>query len=170
MHTDAVISADGHYRYRLRRWWTEAPRFVRFIMLNPSIADATTDDPTIRRCVAFAQAWNYGGILVHNLYALRSTDPRVLGRHPDPWGPQNDLHLTGGADPQDAVDLTVCAWGANPMVELRRTTVAATRACEVVDLLRLNGTVPHHIGLTKAGHPRHPLYVRGDTRPAPLEP
>jgi len=152
----AAVSPDGVYRYELRRWWARG-EVVRFIMLNPSTADATVDDPTIRRCVGFARSWGYGSLVVHNLYALRATDPTALAAHPDPVGPDNDDHLRHWAPPRS---FTVCAWGAHPM--------AARRAPAVLALLRAAGFTPHHLGLTAAGAPRHPLYLPGATAPAPL--
>ena len=119
-------------------------------MLNPSTADATVDDPTIRRCRGFARAWDCNGIVVANLYALRATDPAELWRHPEPVGPLNDFHLQRLALEHETV---VCAWGANA----RRERVAQVRALF---------TGPHHrlmcLGVTKDGSPRHPLYVRAD--------
>lgn len=151
----AALSENRLYRYSLhRRWAPTSP--VRFIMLNPSTADATADDPTIRRCMGFARAWGYGGIVVHNLYALRATDPRELLAHPDPVGPDNDRYLRDA----DSAGLTVCAWGAHP--------AAARRADRVIGMLLGSGAAPHHLGLTKAGAPRHPLYLPRTAEPKRL--
>lgn len=148
----AVISACGTYRYLLTRTWDRDLPSVGFIMLNPSTADANEDDPTIRRCVGFAKSWGYGGIAVRNLYALRSTDPKALRSHPHAHGPDNYLYLEAAIND----DLLVCAWGANAdPIDSRG----------LVDALLGWGGQPHHLGLTKAGFPRHPLYLRGDTTP-----
>lgn len=134
---------DQCYRYTLTRAWTPGPR-VNFIMLNPSTADATTDDATIRRCLRYAQDWGYGGLVVTNLYAYRATDPRVLKTVADPIGPRNDAVLRAQAR---AVNMVVCAWGAG----------GGTRAQGVRRLLRSEGVMPWALRFTKAGHPSHPL-------------
>lgn len=84
---DGGAAIAGEYRYKLWRV-TGAPgtSVALFVMLNPSTADATDDDPTIRRCIRFARDWGHARLLVANLYALRATDPRALSRHPDPVG------------------------------------------------------------------------------------
>lgn len=148
----------GTYRYELSRtWdWDSTLPVVGWIMLNPSIASAEVDDPTIRRCVAFTRTWGYGGLVVRNLFALRATDPQELRRHPDPVGPDNTEHLAQAR--HDA--FTVCAWGAHPLAVVPGRALIASLTAMGVDVMCL--------GVTKAGHPRHPLYVRGDRRPMPL--
>ncbi len=149
----ATLSPDGLYRYSLGRRWAppdEEARWVTFVMLNPSTADAALDDPTIRRCRGFAQSWGAGGMHVVNLYAYRATSPAALWVVPDPVGPDNDRTLTGYAAMGWPM---VAAWGANA----RRDRVA-----EVLDLIR-DCPPLRCLGTTKAGDPRHPLYVKGDT-------
>jgi hypothetical protein len=144
----AVISECGHYRYRLTRRWSDAPGSVTWIMLNPSTADASQDDPTIRRCIAFSKRWGCGSLTVCNLYAYRATNPAELWTVPDPVGPENNNHLI-----QAGGDLFVCAWGANAKPE---------RAEAVLELI--DGLAPVMcLGTTKGGAPRHPLYVAGET-------
>jgi hypothetical protein len=121
------------------------------VMLNPSTADARRDDPTIRRCIAFARAWGYAGIDVVNLFAYRSTRPEELLRVADPIGPLNDAHILRA---HAASSLTVAAWGAE--------AVAADRARRVVGLL--GGDIAC-LGTTVAGAPRHPLYLRASAHP-----
>lgn len=149
----ATISECGTYRYELiRRWDVTLPR-VGWIMCNPSTADGEQDDPTIRRCIGFAKAWGYGAIMVRNLYALRATDPRELWRHPCPAGPDNDSYLLEAVDEP----ITVCAWGVN-----------GRRGDAVINALSDAGAALHYLELTKAGIPKHPLYLRGDLRPIPF--
>jgi hypothetical protein len=152
----AAISPDGKYRYYLDRWWEEGKGALVFVMLNPSTADHRVDDPTIKRCMAFARALGYGGIIVLNLFALRSSQPADLDRAIDPIGPQNDEYLDtvlretaveGGA--------VIVAWGTNGARE-RRDEV-------VLKLIRSHGLTPLCFGETKDGHPKHPL-ARGKHR------
>ncbi len=149
------------YRYALTREWHPAPPAV-FVMLNPSTADAFRLDPTLRRAAGFARAWGCGGLIVLNAYALRSTDPRELGRHPEPVGPYNDLVI--GTVLVGYVGPVVVGWGADPAV------TATGRAGEVLDLIRSTRVKPVCLGTTKGGHPRHPLYVAGSTIPSPYPP
>ena len=149
----AVISRDGVYRYSLTRRWCDTTPSLRWIMLNPSRADATSDDPTIRRCLGFARTWGYGGIVVHNLFGLRATNPAELTTHPDPVGRDNDTWLLATAESHLA---TVCAWGAHGHLH--------HRADIVLGLLRERGLTPMCLGRTHAGQPRHPLYIPANTR------
>lgn len=156
-HATATISANHVYRYELRRTWDPLRGAVRWIMLNPSTADARTDDRTIGRCIGFTRAWGYGAIIVHNLFALRATDPRALRSHPDPIGPDNEAHLLGYTDAM----MTVCAWGTGGALHGRGPAVAAA--------LHQGGEPLHRLGVTAAGHPLHPLYLPARARPQPWE-
>lgn len=146
----AHVSDDGLYRYNLTRMWGDASTVVTWIMLNPSTADALVDDPTIRKCVGFARRWGCGGIQVVNLFAWRATEPAELAACTDPVGPSNRAAIKYATLPPR---LVVAAWGAS----LPRYWSA--RPGNVVADLRSRGIVLHHLGLTKAGHPRHPLIL-----------
>lgn len=153
----ASISACGKYRYRLTRYWGPG-KMLPFVMLNPSTADADVDDPTIRRCMGFARRFEAGGIIVVNLFAYRATDPVELKRVADPIGPANfdalqEIAIVSGGTNSPVI----CAWG----------TSAGERGADVVAMMRREHAHLFCLGLTKGGHPRHPLYVRGD---APLLP
>lgn len=149
----AQFSVGRDYRYVLWRTWEGVRGHVMFVGINPSTADEFDDDPTIRRCCGFARRWGYGGFFMLNLFAWRATDPRRLRRNPLPIGPENDDYLRMYAE---SAGLVVAAWGAT-------AAPWAWRACVVRHLL---GDNVQCLGLTRAGWPRHPLYVRGDQ---PLE-
>lgn len=156
----ATISECGVYRYTLSRVLRvpmEKGGTVLFIMLNPSIADGSVDDPTIRRCVGFAREWGFDELLVGNLFAYRSTIPlelqvaRRAGK--DIVGPDNRRHVREMAA---HAALVVCAWGAiHPLLH--------PEARAMVTMLA--GRRPHILGLTKDGWPRHPLYSPGRIPP-----
>ena len=160
--TDAVLSGDGRYRYWLGRHWSYADPIATFIMLNPSTADASADDPTIRRCIGFARSWGMGGIVVLNLYALRATDPRELWKvtTAEAVGPDNDRHLEDWARNARLWGTPlIAAWGANAKPRRVKEVLA------LPGMHRLNA-----LGVTKAGQPRHPLYLRRDAGLLPWEP
>lgn len=157
---------DGPYRYWLERdWWTADMRdrervpgqvdLLTFVMLNPSTADGEVDDPTIRRCIGFAEREGATAMHVMNLYALRATDPAELLTHPDPVGVGND-ELLKSIPKHHTRFKTVVAWGAHKMATPERVSVLTDAAAEV-------GTDLWCLGKTKSGAPRHPLYVKGDT-------
>jgi hypothetical protein len=159
-HRDAQLSRDGLYRYRLFRGWGEGRRIV-FVMLNPSTADASFDDPTIRRCRGFAKRLVGGSMEVVNLYALRATKPEHLLHHPDPIGPENVWVI------QKAIreaDLVVAAWGAN--VE-KVAPLAVPPIKLVMNSCEGHGVDLTCLGETEAGHPRHPLYLPSDASCVP---
>lgn len=147
------------YRYVLRRGGSAEP-LALWVMLNPSTADETNDDPTIRRVIAFTARfaeragvvpWRRGFTVV-NLFARRATDPRVLTGSFDDIGPENDRAI---AEEAEKASLIVCAWGAN------KTFGRVARVLEIL------GPGPKWcLGTTKSGAPRHPLYVKADQ---PLE-
>lgn len=152
----AVISDDGLYRYRLDRWWgpeSEGMGSTRlpFVMLNPSTADADVDDPTIRRCMGFARREGFNGITVVNLGAGRATNPDDWAAMEDPEGPENLAYLVDVAETAGQI---VAAWGAHPH--------ALNQGAFVLRILRDEGIPVLCLGTTKAGAPRHPLYIKGD--------
>ena len=155
----AVLSRDHAYRWTLYRVVSEF-EIARclFIMLNPSTADADSDDPTIRRCMGYAARWGYGDLQVVNLFGLRSTDPRALLRHRDPVGERNDEYVLDAVEGTMEVDgIIVCAWGA------RGGWLG--RDAAMLRLIRSAGGVPYCLGLTRDGHPRHPLYMPASATP-----
>lgn len=164
-HATATFSLCRTYRYALtRRWDPELPTVV-WLMLNPSTADAFTLDPTVRRCIGFSRAWKAGGILVLNLFALRSTNPRALLNHTDPVGPDNDEVITGHLQAvagEGQHSRVIAAWGVHGHLHGRDKAVAG--------LVEKAGVRLECLALTKDRHPRHPLYVPADKTPVNYRP
>jgi hypothetical protein len=162
--TGATFSDCRVYRYALWRRWTDSrvvdldetdrgpdfSKMVAFIGLNPSTADETEDDPTIRRCIGFAKRWGFDGMCMLNLFALRATDPNEMKRHPDPVGPDNDECLRRGVH---LFSKTVACWGVHGSHRNRHYGILG-----LFGLAQL-----WHLGLTQAKQPKHPLYLRSDT-------
>lgn len=154
----AEISECGLYRYTLSRHWAKAdPTYALFIGLNPSTADATSDDPTLRRCMAFARDWGFGGLVLVNLFAFRATDPKDMKAAADPIGPRNDDRITTEARHAGVV---VTAWGAHGRY--------LNRDIKVMRLLTAAGVKMVCLGRTKDGSPRHPLYLPKTAERSPV--
>lgn len=161
MTSGAAFSPCRLYRYALWREWDPALPTVIFCGLNPSTADETTDDPTVRRELGYARAWGFGRYVKVNAYGLRSTDPKGLWRVEDPRGPDNFLAIKVHcfeAMTKRADGLFVAAWGNN---------IRDRDAFELRRLLRFEGITVHALKLTKSGNPQHPLYLKADLKPFP---
>ena len=156
---DAVFSPDRIYRYRLTRDGAMGGSTCLFIMLNPSTADEKVDDPTIRRCMAYAARWGHARLEVVNLFALRATNPAQLRLfRGDPVGPDNDRHIMEAV--QDA-DIVIAAWGQHGKLR--------GRAGEVRQMV-LNMRRPLYcLRRSKNGQPSHPLYLPGDLEPQVMD-
>lgn len=154
MNRKTIFSEDRRYRYTLWREWQplftrHQKEFVVFIGLNPSTADETKDDPTIRRCVGFAKKWSFDAFCMMNLFAYRARYPLVMKAQEDPVGIENDkylLQICSGAS------LVIAAWGADGNFKNRDE--------EVIKSIQ-NMKCP---GKTKDNFPRHPLFVRKDAK------
>jgi hypothetical protein len=159
MICDAIFSPDRVYRYRLSRVWRPAALMVVWLLLNPSTADESRDDPTIRRCMGYSINWGFGGCIIHNLFAYRSTYPEELVSIwcKDPIGPDNDAAIL--ADAKNCK--VICGWGNNPV-----TLGLAERPKKVTSLLA--GCDLNYLKLTSLGQPQHPLYLHHKLRPIPL--
>ncbi|HGF9504284.1 TPA: DUF1643 domain-containing protein [Acinetobacter baumannii] len=144
----AVISSCGKFRYLLSRGACLNP--LVFVMLNPSIADAYIDDPTIKRCKGFASLAGFDGIIVVNLYAYRATNPKEVFQFQDPVGTENDAYILEVAAKHKNI---VCAWGSN---------AEKARAEHVLSLLNRADAKIFCLGLNKNGSPKHPLYIPSD--------
>lgn len=151
----ASFDASGKYRYSLHRRWHAGPRRVCFCMLNPSTADASRNDPTVRRCIGYAMDWGFDALEVVNIFALRSTDPGALRADEDPVGPRNTAAIVRAAGRSE---LVVAAWGVHGGIGDRGAAV----------LRRLGGGFDVRcLGMTREGYPKHPLYL---PKSAQLEP
>lgn len=150
----AVFSDGGDYRYALGRVWDKDLPPAVFIGLNPSIADAIKDDPTIRRCMSFAKRWGLGGLLMVNLFAYRSTDPARLALVADPIGPDN-FEFCATMVLREGPAIIVAAWGAHKLA-----------GGQAMRWLSATGvTSLQCLGKNRDGSPKHPLYVPGSTKP-----
>lgn len=164
----ACFSECEQYRFWLSRVWDTRfpePRMVAFIGLNPSCADADVDDRTVRKCQTLARSWGYDGMYMLNLFPYRATNPADMREHylPDVQTVADAIVISVSVDTNyqhildvaGKIDKLVCAWGTNG------SFLKADRCL----LKRLNGHALYHLGLTKHGHPRHPLYLKNSVQP-----
>lgn len=171
----ATLSPCRTWRYCLWRRWTDRPIYASdadfsitpgtvndsiigndsgnmcaFIGLNPSTADETEDDPTIRRCIGFAKSWGCDGIAMLNLFAFRATDPKDMKAAVDPVGPWNDEAIRRVTS---ICRMTICCWGTHGVHRFRDSHVKAL-------LFRKQAFC---LGRSKDGYPKHPLYLKSNT-------
>ncbi|MCM8542390.1 MAG: DUF1643 domain-containing protein [Lentisphaeraceae bacterium] len=152
---DAHITRCEKFRYWLTRKWNNGDNYICWIMLNPSTADASNDDPTIRRCISFSKLWGFDGLYVVNLFSFRATDPKELKKAGGPVGEHNNEYIKFISSICSRV---VCAWGNHGKLKDQYKTV-----CEI-----LYAHCSHEnffcLGKTGAGQPKHPLYVESSTK------
>lgn len=144
----AIYSDCQAYRYSLTRIWDADGKRALFVMLNPSTATEVQNDPTVERCERRSRALGYGAFCVCNIFAYRATDPKVMRSQDDPVGVENDAAIMTAAQWADDI---ICAWGTHGEHLLRGPNVE--------HLLRNQPKPLQHLGLSKAGHPKHPLYI-----------
>lgn len=150
----AVYSDCERYRYSLMREWDTGGRKVLFVMLNPSTATEVQNDPTVERCERRTRALGFGAFCVTNIFAWRDTDPRNMRAAAAPIGPENDATIARFAR---WADMVICAWGTHGAHLDRGREMEAT--------LRATKQPLYHLGLSKAGHPKHPLYIAYEKQP-----
>ncbi len=148
----AVFSKDRQYRYVLGRTWNKTLSRVAIVGLNPSTADEVVNDKTTIRCIKYAQSWGYGGLVLLNLFAFRTPDPKVLKRQADPVGKENDRYIQMYSE---NCEITVAAWG-NDGKHIGRDE-------KVLPLL----SRVHFLKLSKEGCPWHPLFLPLSATPYP---
>ena len=144
----AIYSDCERYRYQLTRVWKDTAPKALFIMLNPSTATEVQNDPTVERCERRARALGFGAFRVTNIFAWRDTDPSLMRKAVEPVGPANDAAILDGCAWADQI---ICAWGTHGE--------HLGRGAQVEAMLRNAQHDLFHLGLSKAGHPKHPLYI-----------
>ncbi|MBE7382590.1 MAG: DUF1643 domain-containing protein [Leptolyngbya sp. SIO1E4] len=148
INRSAQFDRTGQYRYRLDRWWNGAQPAIALIMLNPSRADHQRDDPTLRRCIGLAQQWQYGSLIVVNLFAYCTPFPKDLKTVGDPVGAENDAAILQAC--QQAPQILL-AWGNGGSLY--------QRDLRVLELLTPYRDRLYCLGINRTGQPRHPLYI-----------
>jgi len=149
VNKNATFSDCRKYRYTLSRTWNGKKKTILFIGLNPSTANEKIDDPTIRRCINYAQNWGYGSLLMVNLFAYRATMPSELKNVKNPIGNDNDLHII---ELSKKADIAVAAWGNEGTLLNRDKEVK--KILPNLMCLKIN----------KSGQPSHPLYQKKDLK------
>lgn len=153
----ATFSKCKSYRYDLHRDLGMQGPCLTVVMLNPSTADATKDDPTIRRLIAFAGSWGHGSLHVFNLFAICASDPKVMLAADEPIGPDNDEHLKRALSAaKNEGRFVLAAWGTHGGYR--------SRDFQVMNRL-VDGVQWKCLGRTHHGWPKHPLYVRSNVAP-----
>jgi hypothetical protein len=155
----ATFSSCGLYRYELRRVWKSKERTMVFVGLNPSTADESTDDPTIRRILGFADDWGFGTLVMLNAFAFRATDPKALHVRAacghEVIGAGNDAAIARAFETNRAGKLVV-GWGMHGAL--------LDRGGHVAEMARTLHGRPQCLGTTGSGQPKHPLYLAASTR------
>lgn len=150
----AVYSDCERYRYALTRTWDPQGKRVLFVMLNPSKATEVQNDPTVERCERRARALGFGAFQVTNIFAWRDTDPFQMRKARDPIGPENDATIRAGAEWADQI---IAAWGTHG--------AHLDRGPQMADILHATQKPIYTLGLSKHGHPKHPLYISYSQQP-----
>lgn len=175
LETSIAVGAAPRYRFHLRQEWgpiataADDPTLL-FVMMNPSVGDATDDDPTLVRCRNFAIREGFCAFEVVNLFAWIETNASLLKRAKDPIGPDNDAHIVAAAR---RAKKTLVAWGTPAGINLGpRSKVPAFRGRDehVLRLLRETGVSPSCFGTTDGGAPCHPLMLANETAIVPFQP
>jgi hypothetical protein len=152
----AIISPCGQYRYRLdRKIGTDGPVYA-FFGVNPSTADASIDDATVRKWIGFCQRWDASRFIVGNVFAYRSTDVRALSKAEDAFGDDIGDHT---CDIIDEADVLVPCWGNTSKVPPKLQFAFDV----LMDAMACSGKPVLCFGRTQSGDPRHPLFLGYDT-------
>jgi hypothetical protein len=150
MQMTAEISDCTLYRPELRRIWDDSKPLLPVCMLNPSDADDRKNDPTVRVLIWFATLWGYGGIIIVNLFDIRTSSPKEMMAHAAPLSPENLAYIDGALNHARHRNIPLlAAWGAGGSHMVRDAWFIARARHHLVDLVCL--------GLTKDGFPKHPM-------------
>ena len=155
----AIISECGLYRYRLDRDCGlpfEGSKVFAYFGINPSTADATLDDATVRKWRGFTMRNGGHRFIVGNAFAYRSTDPKALYHVADPAGPENLAHLKQIIAEADV--LVPCWGGLSKVLKSQQS-----RLRTVLYMLTASGKPVLHFGTTQCGQPKHPLMLGYET-------
>jgi hypothetical protein len=152
--SNAVYSRCEKYRYSLTRIWNEGLQKITFIMLNPSTATEIQNDPTVERCEQRARSLGYGSFRVCNIFAWRDTDPKKMKLAYNPIGEFNDQVILESCL---WADLILCAWGTHGN--------HLDRDQDLLSKIYITKKDLYHLGLSKNGFPKHPLYISYAQKP-----
>ena len=155
---EACISTNEVYRYWLWRSWEKSKPVLIFLMCNPSKADWRRDDATVSKCMAYARLWGYGGLIVLNIFALRSRDPAALYGGVDPVGVHNDrwLRILFAYANREKVQI-VAAWSKHG--------AHLGRGHAVLRIAKRSGVSLCCLAVNADGSPSHPLYLPSNLKP-----
>jgi len=149
----ATFSTDLKHRYALWRVWDRDKPLLSFVMLNPSsVSNYKNDSPTIAKCVKYAKKWDFGGILVGNLYSVVSSTPEILKTENHPVGPDTDFWLRVIIA---SSDYQIAGWGNGMLASESRIKMVLGLGHKRKWLC---------FGFNRDGSPQHPLYVRSDIK------
>ncbi|MBY3432658.1 DUF1643 domain-containing protein [Rhizobium laguerreae] len=156
----ATFSDCGRYRPLLWRTWDDAPLagHVLWIGMNPSTADGSVDDPTVRRECDFTAAWGYGVYRKCNVMDFRATQPKALLEAG--VVPRSEINLSLIVDQARSAKIVILAFGA-----LHKKL--SHYGTDVVCALEAENIEAYCLGVTANGSPKHPLYLRKDAERVP---
>lgn len=146
----AIFSPCRKWRYHLQQVWDPNRPNLLWLMLNPSTADETQNDPTVERCETRARMWKYGGVEIYNIFGFRATDPKNMKLQDDPVGPDNDKWMAEFAVKSQQT-LAIAGWGNHGGHNNRNH--------DVLKILRANNGNVKALKINASGDPKHPLYV-----------
>lgn len=150
----AIFSDDRMYRYILTRTWDTTKPYIIFVGLNPSTADETEDDNTIKKLVRYSKRWGYGGIIMTNIFAFRATQPKDMKKAEDPIGPDNDRYLCNIISSGQATTV-VAMWGNHGVYKQR-----GERVKQLLNEMEFKGYINLKcFEISKQGQPKHPLFL-----------